>query len=124
MMKASELRIGNYLQAPLGEIMRVAQIGHEANPDFIFCKGDDGSFGQNGFEPIPLTEEWLVRFGFEKSTTGWFTMSIGSITIYVDPTAKAAIFSSIVLTNFEHIHRLQNLIFDLTGEELTTTPIQ
>ena len=124
-MKAQDLRIGNYLQAPLGKIMRVVQLGHEQNPDFIFCKGEDGSFGQNGFEPIPLTEEWLVRFGFEKSPIRWFTMSIGSITIYVALTAKTVMFSNIVLTNFHHIHRLQNLIFDFTGEELTTkTPIQ
>jgi len=65
MIKVNEIRIDNYLKAPLGEIMQVKQIGHKDNPNYIYCTYENG-FGVNGFEPIPLTEEWLLKFGFEK----------------------------------------------------------
>lgn len=50
-MKESDLRIGNWIQW-YGEPMRV-----DAN-DFVNGIGEA--------EPIPLTEEWLFKFGFEK----------------------------------------------------------
>lgn len=56
-MKASELRIGNliYEKRPLDLDYRITDVRYIANDlaiEFI--------------EPIPLTEEWLLKFGFEK----------------------------------------------------------
>ena len=62
---ANELRKGNWLQAPLGEYMQVEIIGHSDVPDYIFARGKE-CFGQNGFEPIPLTPEILESCGLKK----------------------------------------------------------
>jgi hypothetical protein len=72
------------------------------------------------FSPIPLTEEWLLRFGFidDYSTDSsvrlighrkgdfWITQRLKLIT------------SDIVSVDVKHVHSLQNLYFALTGEEL------
>lgn len=65
------------------------------------------------YRPIPLTEEWMVRFGFIGGMKGgialgskfdinfYDSMGICVKTIYV-----------------EYVHQLQNLYFELTNEEL------
>lgn len=88
-------------------------------------------------EPIPLNEDWLVRFGFEKDiNTSWFRigyfaemedvsnrMIIGYNTVsnrlgcYQEGDANG-IFAQ---KTFQYVHQLQNLIFALTGTELTLT---
>ena len=76
-MKASELRIGNYVNVPIKEqcpfridafeycsekFIKVAQEvklnGFEVHP-LTWYGGD--------LQPIPLTEKWLLKFGFEKT---------------------------------------------------------
>jgi hypothetical protein len=79
-------------------------------------------------QPIPLTEEWLVKFGFTNEVVNVlendnFKMSIsyydgwhlsykekqcfGSSEVYLYP------------ANIGSVHALQNLYFSLTGQELT-----
>lgn len=61
MMKASELRIGN--------LVWLVSEGHEHEPDIVEWGIDDFEFYQDRMddvEPIPLTEEWLKDFGFER----------------------------------------------------------
>ena len=54
-MKASELRIGNWTQAPYtGNQVEIDGIG--------IARFEEG---KEIWHPIPLTEEWLKRFGFE-----------------------------------------------------------
>ena len=62
-MKANELRIGNWVKGPLGELCKVTQLGHEKYPEYIAAEGN-GFHGQNGFEPIHLTPKILVKAGF------------------------------------------------------------
>lgn len=63
-----ELRIGNLVYGPLGEIMVIDQIGSKDYKDYVHAVCIDGSVsGQNGLSPIPLTEEWLVKAGAEES---------------------------------------------------------
>lgn len=40
-----ELRIGNYVQAPLGEIMQVDILGHKENPNYIHAISDEIEIG-------------------------------------------------------------------------------
>ena len=59
-MKAQELRIGNYyLQDCLGG--DISQITAEDILELYDYPLEDY------FKPIPLTEEWLLKFGFEKN---------------------------------------------------------
>lgn len=69
------------------------------------------------FEPIPLTEQWLLRFGFaeNKHTIGCFGNNV--IGIYFRNGE-----GNYNIAKFKYVHQLQNLYFALTGEELPVTP--
>lgn len=85
-----------------------------------------------GIEPIPLTEEWLLKFGFEKHITGCFIKGYaeqGELIIF-DSSTPVAKANDIKEGEYyymfhrsahmlQHVHQLQNLYFALTGNELT-----
>lgn len=67
-------------------------------------------------KPIPLTEKWLIKFGFyqEEINDSW------NIDIKQD---VFALDSCLEFINYEHsplnyVHELQNLFFAITGQEL------
>ena len=74
------------------------------------------------FEPIPLTEEWLLRFGFIRKYVSHTPYILNDISIY--PTD--ANFYNIVYYKgvkiddiiFKSVSQLQNLYFSLTNNEL------
>ena len=122
-----ELRIGNYLKAPLGELARVKQLGSLDYPDFIKCdllneKGEINGFGQNGFEPIPLTPEVLLAAGFQKFDNTWIIGRISEWEVHLmkygfvitHETCDPRIWNIPINT----LHGVQNAIFALTGTEL------
>ena len=110
-MKASELRIGNYIQNSHGTIFNVG----------IVMLG-----GQYDYHPIPLTEEWLLKFGFEyvesydnykiKAGDYWNSVKFyeGEWCYNNDDSDAGCYF----LTTIKYVHQLQNLYFALTNEEL------
>ena len=111
-MIANELRIGNWITARYEDDYAVNQIAVNAVSEI----GVNRFYGETEFyiencEPIPLTEEWLVRFGFRKGTKGWFKTY-----------GKNLKFNLYMYRKHEHVHSLQNLYFALTGEELILTP--
>jgi hypothetical protein len=120
-MKANELRIGNYVyeQRCDGKLYegQVTEIRQCDIIDRIKC---NGWFADS---PIILTEEWLIKFGFDKKR-------------FNDPLDKAickyvknkisvqllkdkSILYKFKYININSVHQLQNLYFALTGEELT-----
>jgi hypothetical protein len=116
-MKASELRIGNLVQrATTGEIMNVLAV-------------DISSINERRLTviPIPLTEEWLLKFEFTTSAvddSGLFDTEFRMM-IQVDQDfggykhrytigKKSAGYCPLI-----YVHTLQNLYFALTGTELT-----
>lgn len=114
-MKENELRIGN-----------LVYIGKEVNElelvDFADLYEND-TFKH--FEPIPLTEEWLVNFGFEYlyfNSEELIHKEFKNLYAYKHVMKDGF---GIVLRGFhtlpfvKHVHQLQNLYFALTGEELT-----
>lgn len=111
-MGANELRIGNYLK--------------ESNLiDFIKINITDIECIQRGdinYQSIPLTEDWLLRFGFIKNKFDeFFEIENCQIEIYLfDNESKYTVcVDSVVNKNIKYVHQLQNLYFALTGEELT-----
>lgn len=149
MIKANELRIGNWVQAPLGEWMQVNQIGHHDNPDYIHAEGPEG-FGQNGFDPIELTPEVFRKAGFKsrqeardsesvfneygerylpnpkggswdyRRIYGLADHSIYHIGItHVGNGEYSCTNARVHGKTFKYLHQLQNLYFALTGEELS-----
>jgi hypothetical protein len=113
-MKATELRIGNLVRNNLnGEILK---------PCDVLCDGinTDNIEGLNyGFiEPIPLTEEWLLKFGFK-----WKNFAFRDGTFTVRYQKEFYVYLSVegvrpIQIKLDYVHQLQNLYFTLTGEEL------
>ena len=121
-MDARELRIGNYIQY-FGNVAQVEGIVNESNGFGLQLNGGDfASINSQSLEPIPLTEEWLVKFGFKYKGNGLYTYGFKNmfkvnchefgIDFYYGNT-----YPYYVKPNF--VHGLQNLYFALTREELT-----
>jgi hypothetical protein len=114
-MKASELRIGNLIYNKQGNIVYV-------NTNHLTLL----SYGiENEFNPIPLTEEWLLKFGFEVSG-GEISYNKNKLSIYFGDTILSGKNGrtywnswTILEESPKYVHQLQNLYFALTGEELT-----
>jgi hypothetical protein len=115
-MKASEFRIGNLLTLISGykpdETFTVnrkffTELSSEENPFIPEC-----------YQPIILTEEWLLRFGFYKYSDKEFYVYNSREdevrTIKTETGWNIAYY----ITNTQFVHQLQNLYFALTGEEL------
>ncbi len=111
-IKASELRIGNYYnhneeirQVTPNTILEVWESERE------WCK------------PIPLTEEWLLKFGFEHSKPNyWFKNDNKLRFSLIDNNLHCSMGDDdygILYNRLNHVHQLQNLYFALTNEELT-----
>jgi hypothetical protein len=106
-MKATELRIGNYYLAFGVDLKQVETL----TKDKILID----------FQPIPLTEEWLKKFGFEKVIVdSWYSkLAENKNTINISKSGLVAINDDKPIRSIEYCHQLQNLYFALTGEELT-----
>jgi len=124
-LKASELRIGNYVNVPnykqcpfridafehcSEKFIKVAQEvklnGFEVHP--LTWYGAD-------LEPIPLTEEWLFKFGFE-FTNGYGFKIFGNWLQKEDDVYFYNVNGNFI--QIDYVHQLQNLYFALTGKEL------
>ena len=116
-MKASELRINNLVYGIDEDFNRLpVKIGMGDLCD-IECSTDN----EGNYEPIPLTVEWLLMFGFKTANDIYYEKDgIGLITGYAVGGAFVCgnSFGS-RHTHFYYVHQLQNLFFSLTGEELT-----
>lgn len=132
-MKENELRIGNWIN-----------VGGELNQftiaDFCDIFDNGNKWFKDLFKPIPLTEEWLLKFGFEeietlhthwKSDKGFF---LNGYVIFMEKNLGAIIGEKSndyfynhsyqyrngigIIKEIKYLHELQNLYFALTGEEL------
>ena len=132
-MEAQELRIGNYFYLLNSNEKQINTVGK-------ITKNSVNGFPINNIEPIPLTEEWLVKFGFSECKTKgeyeyMFVADEDDIyRLYLFPLKDKWIiqlynhydaenrddYERVVLPiPFKYVHQLQNLYHALTGEELT-----
>lgn len=108
-MNEKELRIGNWIEGR-----------SDSKKDFVTFQvyretffDIDSAYGE--FKPIPLTEEWLLKFGFQ-----FYFIGNG------DYKSKQWYFEDFTLCGFNYyynleinyIHQLQNLFFAIKGKEL------
>jgi len=116
-MEANELRIGNwveyfhdqngFIQLPLDKEMF----------DLAYSVLEEKKHLEYDFNPIPLTEEWWPKFDYE---------SIQEFACHISEKAEMYLGIHIDFYNDEGIqfienlpiHKIQNLYFILTGEEL------
>jgi hypothetical protein len=132
-MKATELRIGNLTQDSKGNLLKVIGL---TDDNISYYVVDRSKFPlEVGWQakPIPLTEEWLVKFGFEYyKPLNHFRIVIDDIWYSIQSNYKkldgfwftyvnlnVCEVNHMPFKEIKHIHQLQNLYFALTGEELT-----
>ena len=126
-MKASELRMGNLVNSEsflTNKLTLYNLIQIEMNPN-------------HPYKPIPLTEEWLLKLGFEEDFSSdvyhhyhkeGFDMlkDYGGQGIAIPKTTEEGYVHMYCgyydnEIDLDYVHQLQNLYFALTGEELTIT---
>jgi hypothetical protein len=148
MIKAEEFRVGNYVKRKffdnhqnkvIEEIKHTLQFG-----DFYWylesCNDYDEYWGN--FDPIPITEEWILNLCFEKKDTidindfereteyelynSVFGISsfkiVDVVSCYDGQTTRNWIIridhDTIYFWRMDYIHDLQNAYFMITGNEL------
>ena len=124
-MKAEELRIGNYIDIYNHEykigLIAAKTVGLTfINKQILECSILD-------INPIPITEEWLLKFGFyyQASDKNYVVKSkqenynsikkIDSAWCYNNDDSDAACY---FVAELKYIHQLQNLYYALNEEEL------
>jgi hypothetical protein len=116
-----ELMIGNRIIYGGNEIIVEGVVGRK-------IYHSRGKFDQNiepaynPFRPIPLTEEWLIRFGARPFQNGFiidkyphmeYFLWSNAYNMFVWQRCEAR------LRGIEYVHQLQNLYFAVTSTELT-----
>lgn len=137
-MKATELRIGNLVRSQNTPIpCRVVTLHKHVA---VVIQNTINSFEETcnyvDVSAIPLTEEWLFKFGFKDVSEHKNHETIKSLKLIASndsliivqfrPEEEALLWLSItdcdhegsVLTSIDKVHQFQNLYFALTGKEL------
>lgn len=118
-MKANELRIGNLITYN-NEVFAVFGFDNS-----IIKLRAQWAVSIVNADPIPLTEEWLLKFGFERHweddwANPYYILTGWGICINADNMQPAEFgFEDVVKYKLQFVHQIQNLYFALTGEELT-----
>lgn len=121
MIQPNEIRVNNYYN-------RIDSINHSK---LGFCKWDSSDWYRIGecidylenYEPIHLTEEILLKCGFDRICNNfeydWLLihthLSTGEFHFLLNESKSG----KLKVTNLKYVHQLQNLYFALTNEELT-----
>lgn len=117
MIKAQELRIGNLVfgkdLGPLNESIGRTKV-QVINPIMML--------NVSRYSPIPLTEKWFVKFGFEYiKEVGAFCFKDHLIYTIGKGVSEFNLFCSNdkdCIVKLKYVHQLQNLWYALTQEEL------
>lgn len=111
-MEANELRIGNITDK--GTIVSFYERGIHV--------GFGKTFEFNEVQPIPLTEEWLLKFGLKKTHYNnqiiYDSGHQNSTYIIIDENSSSYFMWGAYLTSIKYVHELQNLYFALIKKEL------
>jgi len=134
-METKELRINNLFKTTISRDRGEAKVvygvkGNNVYVDEKYC------YDITHIKPIPITEEWLLKFGFKKNepeiSDGFFNwwnknkdVSVDVEYVLTDNGVENLFYFVISDGNgfrpYKHIiyvHSLQNLYFALTGKEL------
>jgi hypothetical protein len=132
-LQAKDIRIGNYVQLVGNNWRRSYRntIATVKGKDIVNLSVD--ALAQEDYAPIPLTEEWLVKFGLKKEQN----LRVSSLATWGTLSSDSQSWFSIIAHNDDYsfdsphfnnairfVHQLQNIYFALTGDELTTHPTQ
>lgn len=112
-MKAEDLMVGNWVYNPVQKINVIVD-------SMLIYKQSISEIGlkekHKGFEPIPLTEEWLLRLGFEEQMKWTYRMHLrGNMYLVYYLGEKGWSIGNKNYYDFpcKHVHKLQQLIKSL-----------
>ena len=130
MIDKRELRFENLVYNPVVGESRVIEIG--GSVAWLYDGKREGVYQIDYINilPIPLTEQWLIKLGFEDKSedTFWYGKYVIKYTpvrveCKIEISTDGEDFRWIegnTIVQIEHVHQLQNLFFALTGKELNT----
>ena len=117
-IKPIELRIGNLFQDVYNQVNEVTA------GTLMYLRDADDEQAKN-VKPIPLSDQWLSKFGFIE-TEKMYIIKHGVIKYILTEDHHGFVFGIVNNFNIEwfsweikYVHQLQNLYFSITGEELT-----
>ena len=123
-MKATELRIGNIVFFHDKEMGKITYTHEEIIRGYeIQALEVDGYIRDIEVEPIPLTEEWLLKVGARKVNhihgyVFWTLHNTKLNNATIDIYEHRTEFNNYGVKHCKYFHQLQNLYFAMTGEEL------
>lgn len=120
-MKKEELMYGNKLLF-LNEVVTFSHISQIREDGIFWIKTIESKIDSKSFhfKPIPITEEWLLKFGFFKHNNAYVLEKPNEnimnfkFSIWSDFTYNSSEFP----VELKYVHQLQNLYFALTGTHL------
>ena len=118
-MKATDLRIGNYhyyhIEDKFADPKEWDEVCTIDAEDLVWLSKPEGE-ADTDYKPIPLTEERLMEFGFERNGVNTFWKDPMMVVLFPE---GALYFANQRFVNLIYVHQLQNLYFAITGIELT-----
>lgn len=112
-MNVRDLRIGNLVWNHIQKIP--VEVDLKIISDQYYA--DKGL--KEGWEPIPLTEEWLCKFGFKHSGNGFYDLIGKHLSLAnISNEFFHMGFKGKSIREIYYVHQLQNLHHSLTGKEL------
>lgn len=123
-MEASELRLGNYIFDRNNQLCKVIELSEvKINAPVV-----DWPVTGLPHKLIPINEEWIIKFGFEKDDIVdeidgvlFVLFHLGDYIIehWINEGVFKFTDDCSLIIQISSVHQLQNLYFALTGEELT-----
>jgi len=120
-MKASELRIGNLVYGVSDRIETVIGLTENTITAYVGkLSGSKMESSEKDYSPIPLSEKWLLKFGFIQTPLTYDREKLCISISGIQYDNGRTYFNSwaILERQPKYVHELQNLYFSLTGEEL------
>lgn len=118
MIEPKELRIGNYVYMGNNTVFpdKIQDISSTIISSELFS-----AFSPETLYPIPLTQDWIEKLGADN--LGYYFIEKGST--WNSPVGEDGFFfgmdeeGGIEICRVKFVHQLQNLVYDITGKELT-----
>lgn len=125
-MTTQELRIGNWVKKTTtnndGIAHEVKVVGILNSQNIIGIPTGTGlfhtTFKMKVIEPIPITQEWLDRFGIKPYSSPVCAGVYGNGKVWVEAVTGSHCVDNDILEHIKYVHQLQNLYYALTNKEL------
>lgn len=130
MIKENELRIGNLVTDKWSKSKWPFKITSIGKIRCTYLGNQEFNAKYENIEPIELTEEWLIKFGFIRIDEIIFqkiinnqvlTFNLNEGVIFLEGSGTTGNLDDdycFQIKKVKYVHQLQNLYFCLTGEEL------